>query len=115
MPTDLQRWIGEKARANRSWGEERIASELLLKLGIRVSPRTIRRYMPAVESPRAVRRRSRGARSCHLSLGPGLADPPPDREAPLVKRHWIRNGHYVLSEPVVGGLHHEYRLVALAA
>jgi hypothetical protein len=25
------------------WGEERIAAELLLKLGIRVSPRTVRR------------------------------------------------------------------------
>jgi hypothetical protein len=28
------------ARANRTWGEERIAAELLLKLGIAVSPRT---------------------------------------------------------------------------
>jgi transposase InsO family protein len=33
------------AAANRTWGEERIAAELLLKLGIRVSPRTVRRYM----------------------------------------------------------------------
>src|SRR5262245_49702207 len=32
--------------ANRTWGEERIAAELLVKLGIRVSPRTVRRYMP---------------------------------------------------------------------
>ena len=30
------------AAANRTWGEERIANELLLKLGIRVSPRTVR-------------------------------------------------------------------------
>ena len=51
----------------------------------------------------------------HTSLGPGLPDPLSNREAPLVSGHWIRNGHYVLSEPVVGGLHHEYRLVALAA
>ena len=29
-------------------GEERIADELLLKIGIRVSPRTVRRYMPKV-------------------------------------------------------------------
>ncbi|MDH3411466.1 MAG: integrase core domain-containing protein, partial [Gammaproteobacteria bacterium] len=28
------------------WGEERIASELLVKLGIQVSPRTVRKYMP---------------------------------------------------------------------
>ena len=31
---------------NVSWGEERIADELWVKLGIRVSPRTVRRYMP---------------------------------------------------------------------
>jgi hypothetical protein len=36
VPAALQRLISEMARANRSWGEERIASELLLKLGIRV-------------------------------------------------------------------------------
>jgi hypothetical protein len=31
---------------NPSWGEERIANELLLKLGLRVSPRTVRKYLP---------------------------------------------------------------------
>jgi hypothetical protein len=45
------------AAANRTWGEERIASELLLKLGIRVSPRTVRRYMSQGAAPRS------GARS----------------------------------------------------
>ncbi len=258
MPAALQRLIGEMARANRSWGEERIASELLLKLGIRVSPRTVRRYMPAVGTPRGgvpsqpwstfVRNHARGALACdffvvvtamfrslyvfvilevgtrrilhwsvtahptaewttqqfrmvmsgdsnhqfvihdrdsiysegvdatlvamgltvlktpvrapqanafcerligtirrecldfviwfnerhvrivlgqwvahynrgrpHASLGPGFPDPPSNREAPPVSGHRIRNGHYVLAEPVVGGLHHEYRLVALAA
>ena len=34
------------ALSNLSWGEERIANELLLKLGIRISPRTVRKYMP---------------------------------------------------------------------
>ncbi len=29
-----------------SWGEERIANELRLKLGLRVSPRTVGKYMP---------------------------------------------------------------------
>ena len=29
-----------------TWGEKRIAHELLLKLGIQISPRTVRRYMP---------------------------------------------------------------------
>jgi hypothetical protein len=33
------------ARANVTWGEERIAAELRLKLGLNVSPRTVRRYM----------------------------------------------------------------------
>ena len=28
------------------WGQERIANELLLKLGFRLSPRTVRKYMP---------------------------------------------------------------------
>ena len=40
----------EMALNNRTWGEERIADELLLKIGIRVSPRTVRRYMP--ETPK---------------------------------------------------------------
>ena len=31
---------------NPVWGEERIANELLVKLGIQVSPRTVRKYMP---------------------------------------------------------------------
>jgi putative transposase len=34
------------ATENPLWGEERIANELLLKLAIRVSPRTVRKYMP---------------------------------------------------------------------
>jgi putative transposase len=45
IPQDVQRLIGEMARANRTWGEERIAAELLLKLGVSLSPRTVRRYM----------------------------------------------------------------------
>ena len=31
---------------NITWGEERIAHELLVKLGVRVSPRTVRKYIP---------------------------------------------------------------------
>ena len=46
LPVDLQQVITAMARANVTWGEERIAAELRLKLGIRVSPRTVRRYMP---------------------------------------------------------------------
>jgi putative transposase len=51
VPADLQRLIAEMATANCTWGEERIASELLVKLGIRVSPRTVRRYMPSGSGP----------------------------------------------------------------
>jgi putative transposase len=47
LPPDLRLLIADIGAANRTWGEERIASELRLKLGIRVSPRTVRRYMSA--------------------------------------------------------------------
>ncbi len=43
LPAALQPWIAAMARDNATWGEERIAAERLLKLGIRVSPRTVRR------------------------------------------------------------------------
>jgi len=33
------------AAENSTWGEERIANELKLKLGIRVSPRTVQKYL----------------------------------------------------------------------
>ena len=38
--------------AEPTWGEERTAAELLLKLGIRISPRTVRRYLPPDSGPR---------------------------------------------------------------
>ena len=46
IPDQLRLLIIEMATQNRTWGEERIADELLLKIGIRISPRTVRRYMP---------------------------------------------------------------------
>jgi putative transposase len=46
IPADLRALIRRMARDNPTWGEERIANELLLKLGLRVSPRTIRKYLP---------------------------------------------------------------------
>lgn len=52
LPERLQKLIFEMAHENPTWGEERIAAELLLKLGIRVSPRTVRRYMPIESGPR---------------------------------------------------------------
>jgi hypothetical protein len=52
LPPAVQQLIAAMARANVTWGEERIAAELLLKLGLRVSPRTVRRYMPPSRRPR---------------------------------------------------------------
>jgi putative transposase len=46
IPVELRALIRRMAQENPIWGEERIASELLVKLGIRVSPRTVRKYMP---------------------------------------------------------------------
>ena len=47
MPEELKKLIVEMASANVCFCEERIAHELLVKLGIRVSPRTVRKYMPS--------------------------------------------------------------------
>jgi transposase InsO family protein len=52
VPGRLQELILKMAQEKPTWGEERIAGELLLKLGIRVSPRTVRRYMPLNTGPR---------------------------------------------------------------
>jgi transposase InsO family protein len=46
IPVALQTLIRQMARDNPTWGQDRIANELLLKLGLQVSPRTVRRYMP---------------------------------------------------------------------
>ena len=47
MPKNLRQLIREMAAENPTWGEERIANELKLKLGIRVSPRTVEKYLQA--------------------------------------------------------------------
>jgi len=46
VPANVRKLIKEMAFNNPTWGEELIADELLLKIGIRISPRTVRRYMP---------------------------------------------------------------------
>jgi transposase InsO family protein len=46
IPLELRQLIRRMATENPIWGEERIANELRLKLGLRVSPRTVRKYMP---------------------------------------------------------------------
>jgi putative transposase len=47
IPVELRQLIAQMVRENPTWGEERIVNELWLKLGIRVSPRTVRAYWPA--------------------------------------------------------------------
>jgi putative transposase len=44
IPAAVQKLIIAMATDNPTWGEERIANELLLKIGIQLSPRTVRRY-----------------------------------------------------------------------
>jgi transposase InsO family protein len=46
IPLELRQLIRRMATENPIWGEERIANELLLKLGLQVSPRTVRKYLP---------------------------------------------------------------------
>jgi len=46
IPKELQALIRRMGGENPTWGEERIANELLLNLGIQVSPRTVGKYLP---------------------------------------------------------------------
>lgn len=45
LPNNLRELVRRMADDNPTWGEERIADELSLKLGIRVSPRTVGKYL----------------------------------------------------------------------
>jgi len=46
IPAERRQLIRRMATENPLWGQERIANELLVKLGLRVSPRTVAKYMP---------------------------------------------------------------------
>jgi putative transposase len=46
IPQQIRTLNRRMANENPSWGEERIANELLVKLGIQVSPRTVNKYLP---------------------------------------------------------------------
>jgi putative transposase len=56
LPRNIRRLIAEMATQNPTWGQERVADELSLKLGILVSPRTVKKYWPEGSSagPRRV-------------------------------------------------------------
>jgi hypothetical protein len=58
IPENLRQLIVRMVQENPTWGEERIAAELSVKLGILVSPRTVRAYWPQECGPRGGRRTS---------------------------------------------------------
>jgi putative transposase len=45
IPRQIQALIRRMANENPAWGEQRIANEFLVKLGIRLSPRTVSKYL----------------------------------------------------------------------
>jgi len=51
VPGNLRALIAQMVRENPTWGQRRVASELALKLGIHISPRTIRAYWPEELGP----------------------------------------------------------------
>ena len=56
LPKDIRQLIAEMVRGNPTWGQAQVAEELALKLGIYVSPRTVRAYWPQeplLSGPRA--------------------------------------------------------------
>jgi transposase InsO family protein len=56
LPREIRYLIGRMARENPTWGQMRVAAELYLKLGILVSPRTVRKYWPWERDDRRGRR-----------------------------------------------------------
>lgn len=164
IPAELQALIRRISNENPSCGEERIANELLLKLGIRVSPRTVNKYLPRPPRGRPrgdlrwstfLRLHAQGIIACdflvtvastfrllyvfvviehhsrrlihcnvtahpsaawtlqqlrpHMSLGPGIPDAPAITTLPAPSSRHRRGESYVVrTNPILGGLHHEY-------
>ena len=50
----------------------------------------------------------------HASLGPGIPDPQGEETRELAQGHRLPVGFRVVAKPVLGGLHHEYRLESAA-
>ena len=55
MSVEMRRLIRRMAAENPTWGEERIADELWLKLQVRLSPRTVGKYVKQLPRPRGSR------------------------------------------------------------
>jgi putative transposase len=52
----------------------------------------------------------------HMALGPGIPQPPSDLPIPFqAHRHKVPQDLCVVAHPILGGLHHDYRLEAKAA
>src|SRR5213080_1008236 len=56
LPQEIRELIVRMARENPTWGQLRVAAELSLKLGILLSPRTVRKYWPWEPEDRGRRR-----------------------------------------------------------
>ena len=46
LPEDMRKLIVRMASENPTWGQARVAAELSVKIGVHVSPRTVRAYWP---------------------------------------------------------------------
>jgi putative transposase len=58
IPENIRNLIVQMARENPTWGQARVSAELSVKLGIYVSPRTVRAYWPPEPGRRGHRRTS---------------------------------------------------------
>jgi putative transposase len=58
IPENIRKLIVQMAQENPTWGQARVAAELSVKLGIYVSPRTVRAYWPPEPERRGRRRTS---------------------------------------------------------
>ena len=51
IPENIRNLIVQMAQENPTWGQARVSAELSVKLGIYVSPRTVRAYWPPEPGP----------------------------------------------------------------
>jgi putative transposase len=58
LPENIRKLIVQMAQENPTWGQARVSAELSVKLGIYVSPRTVRAYWPPEPGRRGHRRTS---------------------------------------------------------